>query len=356
MNRRPTISDVASEASVSRQTVSNVLNTPEIVKPATRERVLAVIERLGYQTNAGARRLRTRRSSTIGIRLETLPEGVVGGVLDRFLHALTEKADTLGMRMMLFTANSPNDEIEKIRALRARADIDGVVLTSTFHGDPRTQWLLRNEVPFVTFGRPWGTDDINNPIHRWVDVDGAAGVRDATRYLLTVGHSRIAFLGWPSPSGTGDDRRSGWAQAMLERSGAPHASADEILHFHAEEKVHDAELATQLMLAQHPEIDAIVCASDALATGARIATAMADRAEIAVIGFDNSSVATAIGLSSVDQRLDLVAGAVLELLLEAIDPSTTEGGEPAEVGRLVTPRLIPRRPTSMNPSWSEEVS
>ena len=67
MDRTPTVEDVALVAGVSRQTVSNVLNAPDVVRPATRERVTRAIAQLGYRQNAAARRLRTRRSSTIGI-------------------------------------------------------------------------------------------------------------------------------------------------------------------------------------------------------------------------------------------------------------------------------------------------
>ena len=90
MRRLPTVTDVAAAAGVSRQTVSNVLNAPEIVRPETRERVQRVIARLGYRPHASARRLRTRVSSTIGVRLDPGTDGVSGALLDRFLHALVE--------------------------------------------------------------------------------------------------------------------------------------------------------------------------------------------------------------------------------------------------------------------------
>ncbi|MFB6489565.1 LacI family DNA-binding transcriptional regulator, partial [Xanthomonas perforans] len=70
MGRAPTVQDVAEAAGVSRQTVSNVLNSPGIVAPPTRELVESVIADLGYRPHASARRLRTRKSSTIGIRLD----------------------------------------------------------------------------------------------------------------------------------------------------------------------------------------------------------------------------------------------------------------------------------------------
>ncbi|MHB1234260.1 MAG: LacI family DNA-binding transcriptional regulator, partial [Microbacteriaceae bacterium] len=210
MGNLPTVTDVARLAGVSRQTVSNVLNAPSRVRPETREKVTAAVGQLGYRPHASARRLRTQKSSTIGIRLDPMVDGISGSVLDRFLHALTEQADQQGLRVLLFTATDPQDEIRQFRRLSDGADVDAFVLTSTFHGDPRTEWLIENGQSFVTFGRPWGIDDMNDPNHLWVDVDGWYGLHEGTGHMLAGGHTRVGYIGWPSPSGTGDDRRRGW--------------------------------------------------------------------------------------------------------------------------------------------------
>ena len=107
MVKPPTVEDVAVAAGVSRQTVSNVLNTPHIVREETRERVRTAIADLGYRPSAAARHLRTRRSSTIGIHLDPYAGGISGVVLDRFVHALTERAGDRGMRIQLYAARSP---------------------------------------------------------------------------------------------------------------------------------------------------------------------------------------------------------------------------------------------------------
>jgi DNA-binding LacI/PurR family transcriptional regulator len=104
MSRLPTVSDVALAAGVSRQTVSNVLNSPTIVREETRERVEAAIAALRYRPHASARRLRTQKSSTIGVRLDPVTDGISGSLLDRFLHALAEQADAVGLRVVLYTA------------------------------------------------------------------------------------------------------------------------------------------------------------------------------------------------------------------------------------------------------------
>jgi DNA-binding LacI/PurR family transcriptional regulator len=207
-----TIATVAERAGVSRQTVSNVINTPGVVKPETRERVREAIEELGYRVNQVARQMRTGRSKLIAVRIEPARDGINGTVLDRFLHGLTDAAGPAGYRVMLYTAVDDAAEIATYDDLLTAYDLDGFVLTSTHHGDPRTSWLAARQVPFVTFGRPWGAPDT----HSWVDVDNAAGTAAATRRLLETGHTRIGFLGWPPGSGVGDARRSGWAATMAE--------------------------------------------------------------------------------------------------------------------------------------------
>ncbi|PJJ65505.1 LacI family DNA-binding transcriptional regulator [Compostimonas suwonensis] len=343
MGNHPTIEDVARAARVSRQTVSNVLNTPERVRPVTRERVESAITKLGYRPHASARRLRTQKSSTIGIRLDPMSNGISGSVLDSFLHALTEQADQRGMRVLLYTAADPHAEMAQIRKLHDGADVDAFVLTSTFHGDPRTEYLIAGGVPFVTFGRPWGVDDMNDPQHLWVDVDGASGVREATEHLLARGAARVGFLGWPSPSGTGDDRRRGWQSAMAQAPGMDAATLA-ALTITASDSVTEAQSAVLRAHAAGARWDALVCASDSLALGARMAAASVGLAELPIVGFDNTPVAEAVGLSSVDQRLTEVAAGVLELLMgvsgKAIVPRELT---PGESHRLITPRLVVRR-------------
>lgn len=347
MGSQPTVADVARVAGVSRQTVSNVVNTPDIVKIATRERVQAAISELGYRPNLSARRLRQQKSSTIAIRLDPMRNGISGAILDRFVHALTEHADRRGMRVLLFTAESPEREVDQIRALYTGADVDAFVLTATFYGDPRTEWLIAAGIPFVTFGRPWGIDDMNDPQHLWVDIDGRGGVADATTHLADQGARRIGWVGWPSPSGTGDDRRQGWEDVVRARFDATDAEL-RALSTESHDSVPAASAAVAAMLARGPAPDALVCASDSLALGALIAASSVGLSKLPIVGFDNTPVAEAIGLSSVEQRLDDVAAAALELLLgptgSSVVPSSITAGE---AHRLIAPELVLREPTDL---------
>ena len=344
MAELPTVDDVARLANVSRQTVSNVLNAPTVVRPETRERVERAISTLGYRPHASARRLRTRVSSTIGIRLDPITNGISGGILDRFLHALVEQADGRGMRVMLFTASDTDDEIAQFRRLRDGADVDAFVITATTYDDPRIEWLANERVPFVSFGRPWGVENIDDPDRLWVDVDGQAGVHESTRHLIDRGLSRIGYLGWPAGSGTGDDRRTGWELAMSEAFGlGPEDLAG--LMTTTTEGVARARIAIEALFHAGTELEGLVCASDSLALGAMMAAREAGLTHFPIMGFDNTPVAQAVGLSSVDQRLGLVAQGTLELLMGAtgrrVLPHGTGTEDPRH--RLITPQLVVRR-------------
>ncbi|MDO8337868.1 MAG: LacI family DNA-binding transcriptional regulator [Microcella sp.] len=335
----PTVDDVAQAAQVSRQTVSNVINSPEIVRETTRQRVQEAIDRLGYRPHASARRLRTRKSSTIGVRLDPLRDGISGAVLDRFVHKLAEQADARDLRVMIFTADGNADELAHIRRLRDGSDVDAFVLIGTDHGDSRIAWLVENRVPFVSFGRPWGAET-PDPHHRWVDVDGRAGVRDAVRHLRANGADRVAWIGWPSPSGTGDERRAGWEESCgLE-------GADRVaLAVATEDGVTEGRRAAAALLELPEPPDAIMCASDSLALGATMATQAAGLARLPIVGFDNTPVAAAVGLSSIEQPLDEVVAAALTLLFgehgDDVQPNPDSDEEPGH--RLLVPRLVERR-------------
>ncbi|MFD4422391.1 LacI family DNA-binding transcriptional regulator [Agromyces sp. NPDC058484] len=340
MSRKPTVDDVAEAARVSRQTVSNVLNSPAIVREDTRKRVLDAIDLLGYRPHASARRLRTRKSSTIGVRIDPMRDGISGAVLDRFLHKLTEHADARDLRVMLFTAADPQDEIAHIRRLRDGSDIDAFVLTATVHGDPRIAWLIEQDVPFVSFGRPWDPG-AQTPRHRWVDVDGRVGVAEAVRHLRAGGSTTVAWIGWPEGSGSGDERRAGWqSECGLSADARTHYSRRTL-----DDVTESTRAAAELLDLPEPP-DAIVCASDSLALGAMTAARMAGLPALPVVGFDDTPVARAVGMSSIEQPLDEVVAAALTLLFgpegDDVRPNPRNDEEPTN--RLLAPRLVERRP------------
>ncbi len=358
----PTLADVAERAGVSRQTVSNAVNNPDLLRPDTLERVRQTIAELGYSPNRAARNLRTRTSQLIGLRFAPAQEGTANAAMDRFVHSLVETSREAGYHVLLF-AGDPREATKGYDDLLRSTAVDAFVVTDTYLGNPQAAWLRDRRAPFVSFGRPW--DDpakarsgartaVPSP-HPWVDVDGADGVAQATRRLLDTGHRRIGFVGWPDGSEVGDDRRSGWFDTLrsagLDPTGLDRAAPDGFAQ---------GEAAARDLLAGAEPPTAIVCASDSLALGVLQAVrgpgdwaAGSDqRPRVAVTGFDDTPVAQAIGLTSVSQPLAQAAACCVDLLADVLDGglrggaagtrrSDPAGGGPGQV--LLRPSLVVRQ-------------
>ena len=114
---RPTLISLAKELGVSRQTVSNVINAPHLVKTSTRERVREHIERSGYRPSAAARALRTNRTKIVGMRMSPVIDGINGSVMDRYIHAVTEALEERGYHPVLVTASGEQEELEALIGL-----------------------------------------------------------------------------------------------------------------------------------------------------------------------------------------------------------------------------------------------
>ncbi|WP_193611213.1 LacI family DNA-binding transcriptional regulator [Nocardioides lijunqiniae] len=328
----PTLADVAELAGVSRQTVSNAVNNPDLLRADTLVRVQDAIEELGYSPNRAARNLRTRSSHLVGMRLSPGQEFTANAAIDRFVHSLVETTGEAGYHVLLFNGDG-NDPLRGYDDLLRSTAVDAFVVTDTYLGNPQAAWLRERRAPFVSFGRPWDDPDATHP---WVDVDGAAGTELATRHLLDKGHERIAWIGWRKDSFIGEDRRAGWSRALKERDLSTTGMASRV-----EDTVNSGREASAVLL-DEARPSAFVCASDTLAMG--VLHTLADRglragADIAVVGFDDSQVAQVVrpGLTSVRQPLEDAAIRVVNALEGLL-------AHPPRVGPgiLLTPTLAVR--------------
>jgi len=195
------IIEVARRAGVSLGTVSNVLNRPHIVAPATRRRVQSAIEELGFVRNEAARRLRAGRSNTIGL----LVLDVANPFFTDVAHGVESLADEHGSTVMLCNSGDNAarerrylDQLEELRVL-------GVLITPVEGISPRLEQLIDRGTPVVLVDRDNGLDTCA------VAVDNVLGGRLATNHLIEQGHRRLAFVGGPLSLQQVSDRHAGGA-------------------------------------------------------------------------------------------------------------------------------------------------
>ena len=181
---KPTLLSLARQLGVSRQTVSNVLNAPDVVHPTTRQRVLDAIDESGYRPSAAGRALRTRRSMNVAYRLYPAVDGINGAVMDRFLHNLVIQARQHGYRVTLFDSPDYSDEVEALVEQHRAGLIDalGRPRRAARLARHRRQCRLRGSRPSPARGRS-SADRLSGL---------ARGVRRGRRPLrgLAAGHGR----------------------------------------------------------------------------------------------------------------------------------------------------------------------
>ena len=295
----------------------------------------AAIDELGYRPTAAARRLRTRRSPLIGLRLEPDRDGINGAVLDRFLHALVDAG--AGRAATASCSSPPPTTTPRSRTydeLLDAADVDA--LRAHRHPPRRPAHRAGSPSAACRSSRSAARGARSDQHHSWVDVDGAAGTRAATEHLLGLGHRRIGFIGWPAGSGVGDDRRDGWRAAMSRRP-----------RLAAERRPAGARRRTASPRAARPPSALLAAPTrrprwSARATRSPSAPCAAPRAGArAVIGFDDTPVARAVGLTSVGQPARRPAAA---RCLEQVLDGRSRGRRPRRRSRCCSPPTSHRPP------------
>ena len=197
---RVTINEVAAHADVSRQTVSNTLNYPDRVRPATLQRVRESIDLLGYRPSAPSQQLRRQRSGAVGFELNALGSAL-NDVAHPFLVALSVATAQYGCHLVPFASGDARPALDGYIDTVQRHLVDAFVIVDTHPMDPRPAWLSQRAIPWVAFGRVWDDETLTRGSRRRRvgDCDRPARHRRDTRGGLRTRHRRGDCGGWTAP-------------------------------------------------------------------------------------------------------------------------------------------------------------
>jgi DNA-binding LacI/PurR family transcriptional regulator len=336
-----TLEEVAHTAGVSRATVSRVVNGSPKVSPDVRTDVQAAIERLGYVPNRAARSLVTRRSDSIAVII-TEPTGHLFSdpFFPRLLRGISSELAARDRQLVLLMPDSEADESRTADYLTA-GHVDGVLLVSLHGEDPLPARLTTAGLPIVLAGRPPKGARVS-----YVDVDNRQGAQSAVAHLIAGGRRVIATISGPLDMAPGVDRRSGYRDALAEAGIAGDQTLESVGDFTQE----SGALAMKRLLTVRPDLDAIFAASDLMAAGALSVLAGAGRrvpADVAVVGYDDSPVATSTTpqLTSVRQPIEEMGREMARLLVDAVEAS---GPVPRRV--ILATELVRRASSAGRPS------
>lgn len=304
------IREVAASAGVSIGTVSNVLNAPDKVSPATVARVHTAIERLGFVRNDAARQLRAGRSRCVGL--------VVLDIGNPFFSDIARAAEQRAAENNLVVLlASTDDDAERERLYLETFEeqrVFGLLISSAREDLDRLHALRERGVPIILVDR----DGRGTPFPS-VTVDDKAGGLVAAHHLCQTGRRRIAFVGGPLSLHQIADRLHGARRAIQEYPDARLA----VIETSAPTVLAGRRAGEHLSTASdRPE--AIFCANDLLAIGvlqALTSHGIQVPADIALIGYDDIDFAqsTLVPLSSVRQPSTHVGSTAIDLLVAAAE-------------------------------------
>lgn len=327
--RRPSVTDVARLADVSVGTVSNVLNRPDRVAAATRDRVLAAIEDLGFVRNASARQLRSGEITTIG----ALVLDIANPFFTELARGIEDRLAPDDLTLML--ASSDEDPEREARYLRLFAEhgVRGVLATPTRGSVDALLALREKGIPVVLLDHTSPVPELSS-----VAVDDVAGGGLAVGHLLDLGHRRIGFINGPLTLSQCIDRRDGAIRAIHDRGLDP---ADVLVEIGVDNLNADAgDAAVHELFARAERMPtAVFCVNDLTALGALRALRALEISvpqQVAVVGYDDVSFASMLAtpLTSVRQPMHQLGWTAADMLLR------TGLGEPEQV--TFDPELVVR--------------
>jgi len=310
MSKPITIHDIAREAGVSPSTVSRVLNGNVPVAENKRAAVLAVISKRNYQPSAVAQGLARGRAGVIGVLTQSMSSPFYGEIF----HGIEQGLCETPYHPMFANGGWRADEELAALSLLAQRRVDGLIV---LWGTLPDEHLLRiaAELPMVVMGR--SVPEIGQQCLRINDVQGGY---DATRYLIDLGHRRIAHITGLLAQQDARDRYKGYLQALAE-AGLP---ADPQLTVEGDFNEQSGLLAMQALLNRSSRFTAVFAGNDQMAYGARLAlfrNGIRVPEDISLVGFDDQlgSAYTTPPLTTVRQPVADMGRAAAQALLQLLD-------------------------------------
>jgi LacI family transcriptional regulator len=303
------VKEVASAAGVSVGTVSNVLNRPDSVAPATRERVLASMHELGFVRNESARLLRAGRSRVVGLVVLDVGNPFFTDVA----RGAEEELQAQGLSLMLCNTDERREKEQQYLELFEEQRVQGVLITPTDAAGEQLDAMRGRGTPVVLVDRRSPNRDGCS-----VSVDDLAGGAQVMKHLAGSGHRRLAYIGGPFSLAQVRDRHDGFVGA------SPSGVGEVVFETTGLNVAQGRDAAARLLaVGVRKRPTAVFCANDLIAFGVlQHLTINGIRVpqDVAIVGYDDIdfAAAAAVPLSSVRQPRQLLGSTAARLLLDEV--------------------------------------
>ena len=252
------LKDIAARAGVSVMTVSKSLREAPDVSDSTRARIRLLANQMGYVPDSSAQGLRTKTTKLFGLIVPAMTDPI----FSRIVLAIEEHAHELGYDILLaHTLNKVEREEACIRRMLSRR-VDGLFISPVYRMEPEAriyQELINRKVPTVLLGAPAQFCSQ----FASVQVDDIAASQAATRHLLELGHTDIAFLTGPLAAPWAQARYEGYQRALREAG----RQVDDKMVFQAGSTLDDGTKAALQMMNENCRATAVQAVNDLVAIG-----------------------------------------------------------------------------------------
>jgi len=307
-----TIKDVARYANVSIATVSRVVNDSPLASAEAKENVMKAIKELGYEPNALARGLVSKKSNAIGVLIPDVSNFFFAEVFRGMEDAVHQNNSNV------FICNTDTNKERMLRYIKflREKQVEGVIFTSEEVTSEYFEALKSLNVPVVLVATE--AKEFKLPA---VKVDDAKAVEEAINYLIGKGHREIGMISGPLDDKiAGLPRYEGYKMALEGNSLSFNIDYVEFGDF----RFNSGRTAISKLLKRKPNITAIFVSSDEMAMGSIVeASKMGYKLpeELSIIGFDNVRISemTNPSLTTVDQSLYSMGQKGVELLFKMIE-------------------------------------
>ncbi len=303
MNKnKVTIYEVAGKANVSLATVSRVLNYPEKVKPNTRERVLAVIEELGYRPNAIARGLASRKSTFIGIVVPDFSRASVAEAV----NGICNLANSYGYQIMVFPAENEDRKSKDVWADVVASQVDGVLYLNDLLSESEYEYLKSMRIPIVV-----ANSVITDPDIACVNIDYYEAAYKITKSLIQKGRRNVVLANTNRYYSMNEEKEKGYTAAIKEAGLTPR-----VLHTSGKPDVNRKAIKEFL---NNNKVDGVVAVRDSIAVSfmnIAIENGYDVPKDLEVYGFQNTrtSLLSRPQLSTVDTPIYQIGKVAMEIL------------------------------------------
>ncbi len=281
----PKLQDVARLAGVSTATVSRCFNEPDKVVNKTREKVMRIVEELGYTPHFGGRALASNRSNTVGAIIPTMENAIFARGLQTFQETLADSGVTM---LVASTGYDPEREYQQIRTLLSQG-ADGLLLIGSARPEKTYEFLERRKIPYViTWNYKFDSSCFN------VGFNNRKAAALLAQCVIDFGHTNIAMISAPREHNDRARDRVGGTQDAMKASGlSPDGLAIETTKY----SLKNGGLAFEKLMTRTPRPTAVICGNDVLGAGA-IAKAkemgLKIPDDVSITGFDDIDISEVV--------------------------------------------------------------